>query len=200
MELGTGVFLAGFALAVVWLFLGTKDRWNWRRIMRWLGGIALVVILLGAGVVYLAVRDTGHWAKAQTEFAGLRLGQAESDVRFRKGEPSSTEVDAWEFNKTNERLLVLFEDGKVRVILEQPMNNFASLLGIRKGDTVDDLTRRLGEPGFSSSSRDGMKRLYHYPQLHAVYSLEVGSVTAFGIYDPAHGPLKYSDDPAPAQP
>jgi hypothetical protein len=84
MEVGTGIFLSAALLGAVALFIATKDRWNWKKILLWTGGILLVIPAIGglATYTYMLYEDR---PKLQTEFYGLKLGEKFQDVVFRHG-------------------------------------------------------------------------------------------------------------------
>jgi outer membrane protein assembly factor BamE (lipoprotein component of BamABCDE complex) len=96
MSLGTSIFLSSLVLAFVALFIATKDRWSWKKIILWpLAGLILIASGLWA---YSTIQ--GH-PKVQTSFWDIPLGATEGDVRFLKGAPNvvpkSKDQDAWEY-------------------------------------------------------------------------------------------------------
>lgn len=48
MELGTGIFLSTLFLGTIALFIATKDRWNWKKILLW---PTLIIISTSAIIV-----------------------------------------------------------------------------------------------------------------------------------------------------
>ena len=89
MSLGTGIFLSTLVLAAVVLYGITKDRWNWRRIVKRTALVFLGLVVIGAAVVggfqfwdQLPTKIT-----RQAEYAGLRVGMTQDEVMYIKGYP-----------------------------------------------------------------------------------------------------------------
>jgi hypothetical protein len=88
MSIGTGIFLGALSIATVLLYAATKDRWQWRKIVRrfGFGFVGLLVLLLFAGI------STYVWYKfplpRQTQYAALGLGISPDEVLYRKGPPN----------------------------------------------------------------------------------------------------------------
>jgi hypothetical protein len=97
MEIGTGIFLSSFVLAVVILYGITKDRWSWRRIVQRAAFICLGLIALGTIIVF----GSHQWdqlaqqklVERQAAYAGLRLGMTQDEVMYAKGYPPFVLVD-----------------------------------------------------------------------------------------------------------
>jgi len=54
MTLGLGIFLSSLFLGVIYLFVVTKDRWNWKKILFvWPLIVILVVGVIGGGGFYI---------------------------------------------------------------------------------------------------------------------------------------------------
>ena len=91
MTLGTGLFLSSLVLALVILYAVTKDRWSWRRIFNRISFVVLGLIALGLGawgVTYYLEQQPISISR-QTEYAGIRLGMKQDEVRYIKGNPLS---------------------------------------------------------------------------------------------------------------
>jgi hypothetical protein len=89
MDLGTGIFLSTLVMAVVALYGITKDRWNWRRFAKRAAlaclGLVLVGIVAGGGMYLYSLIPVA--VSRQTEYAGVRLGMSQDEVRYIKGLP-----------------------------------------------------------------------------------------------------------------
>ena len=84
MSIGTGIFLGSLALALVVLFLGTKDRWRWRRIIFFTTATVVVVGLGFAGAIsYFG----GPLEGPLDSIWDIHLGDSKADVLFAKGGP-----------------------------------------------------------------------------------------------------------------
>jgi len=79
-------FFVGYLLGVIGLFISTKDRWNWRKIIfRLVLVIAGLLIFLGFGFyVYQSLSDR---PEPQTSFWDVSLDSTKGDIKFFKGPP-----------------------------------------------------------------------------------------------------------------
>jgi hypothetical protein len=62
MSVGSGIFFAALVFALLYLYKITRERWNWRRGVRWgLGGagsiVALLLLAWGGFLIYEKVAD-----------------------------------------------------------------------------------------------------------------------------------------------
>lgn len=84
MELGTGVFISAVFLGTVALFIATKDRWNWKKIVLWPLAVIVVLSLVGWIVAY-AYEQYGERPKLPSKFEGIQLGEKFQDAIFKHG-------------------------------------------------------------------------------------------------------------------
>jgi hypothetical protein len=89
MELGTGIFLSALVIAVVVLYSITEDRWKWRRFVKRTVFVCLALVLLVvlAGVGAYLYQQIPTSVSRQTEYAGIRLGMSQDEVLYIKGYP-----------------------------------------------------------------------------------------------------------------
>ena len=77
MNLGLSIFLSAVFLGIIVLFIATKDRWNWRRIVLWpiksASWVVLVLLILG-GIGLFVNEVLLNRPKLQTSFWGISLG------------------------------------------------------------------------------------------------------------------------------
>lgn len=109
MDLGTGIFLSTIVLAIVVLYGITKDRWNWRRLIKRTALACLGFVLLGAvggGGVYL-YNHMPVTVGTQREYAGIRLGMNQDEVLYIKGYPPTVLAEEVPEPKLKGFLLVL---------------------------------------------------------------------------------------------
>ena len=103
MSLGTAIFLSAVLLSIVALFIATKDRWNWKKLVGWLFGVAAAVPIV-AGVGFYVYSYIAELPKAQLSFCDIPLGATESDVKFLKGAPTEVqEQDHWIYKEAKSR-------------------------------------------------------------------------------------------------
>src|SRR5215471_21450216 len=96
MSLGTSIFLSSLVLAFVALFIATKDRWSWKKIILW--PFAGLILIASGSWVYSTIEAR---PKIQTSFWDIPLGATEGDVKFLKGAPDAMsktkDKDTWEY-------------------------------------------------------------------------------------------------------
>ncbi len=84
MSLGTGIFLSSLILGLILIFWITKDRVRWGRSFLWFfGGI---VVISCAAYLYSNYQPP---PTKQFEYADLRLGMSQQEVRYVKGSPTA---------------------------------------------------------------------------------------------------------------
>lgn len=178
-------------LAVVLLYLGTKDRWRWKLILLRGFVIALIASAIGG-----AISGFFEWKRSKDSeprpigaLRGVQLGASPADVRFQKGEPKTVEGAEWYFESDGEGLMVNFQSDRVSSILLVPGDYHYSseVQNIQKGTFVSVVLDKLGQPDSIIENADGLMRTFCYPRLNTFLVCEEGKVSAVGIFDPSTG-------------
>jgi hypothetical protein len=198
MELGTGIFLSTLFLGTVALFIATKDRWNWKKIFLWPLGIIVSLAVISGVVIYFH-QQYENQPKKLTELWGVSLKDGMSEVKFKKGEPTSRpDSDLWvyrPYQTIDGNYVVYFKDNRVRAIIYfGPMYNGPSIAGVSNYDSPQDLDKKLGSPSFVSRSKDDLRRSFSYEEFNIVAQFESGKMSALGIYDPTSGPFRFKEE------
>lgn len=198
MELGTGIFLSAIFLGTVALFIATKDRWNWKKILLRPLKVIAAFAVIGGSITYLYQQYEDRPRKL-TELWGVSLNDTANDVIFKKGEPTSrVENDLWVYRpyRTIEGdYVVYFKNDRVRsIIYFGPMYNGPYLNGVGHYDSLKELDAKLGPPSYVSRSKDELRRAYSYKEFNVVAHFEGGNMSALGIYDPAYGPFRFKEE------
>lgn len=184
MSLGLGILLSSIFLGSVALFIGTKDRWNWKKLTLWPVGI-----IAGLCVAFYAYSLIEDRPKAEHGFWDIPLNARKSDVKFIKGEASEKE-DLWRYITRDQNgnwstaYYVHFEEDKVWAISFYANGSSrweANIQGITIGDKIDVVRRKFGEPSHVSASDNELKRLYMYNLYNVVFELEKNEVVGIGI-------------------
>ena len=167
------------------------------------GKIAIATGLLcgmaGVGVfVVRADRDPRPEPQTITEFAGVRLGMAPTDVTLALGKPfasSKIETDGngrvhliyvYSKGKNDDHSLDITFHGadpssmRAAVVCEQ--GGFSSLLGFDKFSREQDIVRVLGNPTFTSIRGDGLEKTISYSQWNASFKIALGKVMGLCIH------------------
>ena len=203
MTLGTGVFLAAIVMSLTALFIATKDRWNWKKIVLWpLGLLILGACIIGGMLAYENWRSNSKvvWDKptVHDELWGIALGTKPEDVLFKKGKPTTKGEDQWLFAPefSDDWYQLIFENGAVAVIAFYGKNFSAEKLdGIGRWDSTEEVTKLYGEPTRVATREDGAHRVYCYDAYHVFFSLKENKVVAYGIYQPGTEQLSCARPP-----
>lgn len=208
MTIGVGIFLSAVLLSIVILFVATRDRWNWRRLAKWvIGAPMLLIALLFAGLWgYSKYEDI---PRAQTEYWDIKLDATQADVKFLKGEPSEViEGDRWVYyekdtisGKNISGYVIRWNDGAVRYVMyatSEAQYIHPSLQGFQIGADYHSVISGLREPAHTSTSADGLRRMISYPQYRTFYTFEKGKLKDYGIYNTSMGPMEFEAPAASA--
>lgn len=202
MSLGTSIFLSAILLGIISLFIATKDRWNWKRIAFWPIAIFISITVV-AGVIFWIYSVVTELPHKQTIFWNLPLKAIKSDVKFLKGEPSRVDNvknkgDVWVFiskkgySDDEPLYLVYFKDNKLYAILYSgPYLGSPGIQGLDIGSPQETITEKFGTPSYVDVSDDELRRLQSYEKFNVFFYLRENKVYAFGMYDPASGPMQF---------
>lgn len=199
MTLGTGVFLSSIVLGFIVLYVATKDRWNWKKIVLW---------SLGALVLTITVGVVGEWGWDKYEnratplktFWDIELGMSINDVKFRKGAPTQTFIKngkgilIYSFNRDSLYQISFLNDKVKRVEYIGPFWKGPGIKGVAMGNVIDDIQSKYGKPSNISFSKDGLDRVYCFDKYNLVVDLSADGIEWHGMYNVSDGPiLHYSD-------
>lgn len=202
MTIGSGLFLSALFLGLVILYVATKDRWNWKRLIKWVIGLPIVLaVIAGLGTWgYVTYQDR---PTAQTSFFDIPLGATRADVRFAKGEPSeiaSDDPDVWIYKRgTTERpntsaYVVRFKGDKIRYVqyfsVVDEVNPW--LQGFTKGTPYDRVIEVLGQASHTATSKDGLEKILSFDKHNTFYRFEKAEVVTYGIFDSKEGPMEFA--------
>jgi hypothetical protein len=163
MSLGDGIFWGAMIVATVALYLGTKDRWRWKRIVLWtVGGLLGLAAVAGAGVYGYTMWE--ERPQVITAYWGIKLGATPSEVLFLKGPPTEQTSEQSCFYKTEKiGVTVEFDDKKVVTVTALGDRTYLPDIGnISTYLTMEQLTSRLGKPDAVTTSADGEYRVLNY--------------------------------------
>src|SRR6266851_1724366 len=180
MTIGTGVFLSSLFLGLVFLYVFTRDRWKWKKIIFRTVAADVILILLLATSIYGV-----NWYQERPQRAaslwGVSIGASESDVKFVKGEPSEVEDKdddgskrpRWTYLSDDVMYVVDFKDAKVtRVATVGNRLRLPSASGLSALASLDDITKKLGPPSYISRSTNELKRAYSFPKYNVAFGIE----------------------------
>jgi hypothetical protein len=198
MSVGTGIFFSALFLGIVALYIATKDRWSWKKLLLW-PSVALLTLGAATGGGFYVYHTWQDRPKVQQEFWGVRLRASMADLKFAKGAPTKQlDADTWIYDAgpTDRGFYVVrFKNGKVRFVMYDGRSFYApTVQGINGYSSAEQITEKFGAPSYVSRSKDKLKRTLSYDAFNVAFSVERNEIRALGIYDASEGPLKFSDE------
>jgi hypothetical protein len=202
MTIGSGLFLSALFLGLVVLYVATRDRWNWARLVKWVVGVPVLLAVIG-GLGFWGYTTYQDRPVAHDEFYGLKIGAPRADVRFAKGEPATVDgPDRWTYHAGSGSAgadaavyLVKFTDDKVRYILYTAGSAqiyHPDLQGFELDSKYDAVLKKLGQASHVANSKDGLERILSFDKYKTFFIFRKGEVVAYGVYDTALGPMEFN--------
>lgn len=204
MELGSWIFLSSLLLGTVILFVVTKDRWNWKKIVKWVlvaTAIAVVSLIAWYGRVLRHERENLK-PKPVTVFWGIPLNASKEDVKFLKGVPNDTSVAKseknafnWFYEKEDNDAyhIVVFRHDTLRAVIfvcTQDCWDEPTINGIGIGSPYTKVIELLGDPSSIDHAEDGLTRVFCYADFNSFFYLQKGNVVGYGMYHQAMGSVR----------
>jgi hypothetical protein len=220
MSTGLGIFLSSLVLGTIALFGVTKDRWNWRRIGRNTGLGLLAIAVIGAVAFFWDDLPIRFPIPKQTEYAGLRLGMPQDQVKYDKGYPYEVgsedgkrviemtdlvekgknveDYREWRYDMIEHHLILNFDPTKTRLTAIEcytisPLNRCPKIAGITDRNTEQEVIKRFGKPD-TARIQSGTKFL-NYKNIGVHFMLQEGRVVTLGINDPGYIPQLWAENP-----
>ena len=188
MSIGLGLLLLSVFLGCVTLYIFTRDRWNWKKILLW-PSATLVVVAVGLYAYNLIPEKP----KSEASSGRFRSVQVSTMYFSLKGnQQTRTGTIGYIVSKNSQgnwerAYYVNFEGGKVWLtgfVDAEPVSWHENIQGIRMGSSENAVREKFGEPSPGvSPSKDGLRRMYHYSQCNVFFQLEQNKVTFLGIYN-----------------
>jgi len=214
MSAGEGIFYGLVFLGIIYLYIQTKDRWNWKKIVIWILGLFVVTIVLIVAAIFaedlfkkLSFNkfDNSSTPKIITGMNGIELGAKISDVVFKTGAiKDKKQEDVYFFpSDDNKRFAIDKESKTVRSIqhicssndLTYPNTYSPKINGVMCGDSEFDIFMSYGKEKINvlcNKGGSGNFRRYEAPDFGVVYYLVTNKVQIFTIH--SIDDLKKSND------
>ena len=198
MSLGLGIFLSALFLGIVALFIATKDRWNWKKIILWPLSIILGLAILGGLIAYIYLKIPSK-PKIQEAFWGISLDTDQSDIKFLKGPPSTVYDNGdWKYDVGHGGSYVIrfAEEGEIGTITYYGSDRYYSptLQKIKKDSNTSEILDLFGEPSHISNSLDDLGRIYSYDGYHVFFHLARDKVISYGIHNPENSKVVFANE------
>jgi len=206
MTIGTGIFLSALFIGFVALVIGTRDRWKWGRILA-RTAIGIVVLLALGCAGFYGYHLYSERPIRQMELWGIKLGDTEADVTFKKGAPANAKDESWIYDGSDYTdkywVLVSFDYGKVTSVEIRARGGPSSLPYVQRVSgswTVDDVSKKFGKPSLISTSADETSRILSFRDFNLAFEFEKNAVTSIMIFEGVLKPgLHYLPIPVPEQ-
>ena len=194
-----GILFSAILLGIVMLYLRSKERWEWDKILI-LFTVAIVSISIFGGIgIFVYVKKSAK-PEIQTSFWDITLSSSKSSIKFIKGPPDKIEPgDIWvyisEIYGAPETYYLIFNEDQLRLVgyLGGDLNRGPSIQGIKKGSSLDDIIPFFGKPSHRSESTDNLRKLYSYENYNVFFIIEDSRVSTYGVYNPKYGPMKIEE-------
>ena len=202
MSIGLGIFLGSVFLGTVFLYIKTRDHWNWCTIWKRFGlaALSLIALLVIAIAIPIGYEKWQERPQVVTSLEGLSLGEKLSDVVFRFGkfkedpleESQQGKSDGSERYTNDEKRIVVYVLGGLieRVIyLCKSDIDYTSVSKIRCGDAGEEVLSRFGRgvrvqcQTKMENSADELMRVYDIPDFGVRYFLHKNIVVGFSAMD-----------------
>ena len=194
-----GILFSAILLGIVMLYLRSKERWEWNKILI-LFTVAIVCISIFGGIGIFVYIKKSDKPEIQTSFWDITLSSSKSSIKFIKGPPNKIEPeDIWiyisEIFGAPEAYYLRFNEDRLRLVgyLGGDLSGGPSIQGIKKGSRLDDILMFFGKPSHISESIDNLKKLYSYENYNVFFIIEDNRVSTYGVYNPKYGPMKIEE-------
>ena len=202
MEIGLGIFLGLVFVGLIYLYVSTREQWDWRKIFKRsaliFGGLLALLILLIGGLIAKATW-WDHRPQLMTQLGEISIGEKMSDVFFKHGDfkelidPDYNDRGVRNYTNTEKHISITVNDGTVRTIhyLCQE-TDYKSVNGIACGDSgemikekfgsgVRILCRKVEKQGKFAGIKDPFSRTYDVIDYGTRYYLAMNKVVAIMI-------------------
>ena len=205
MSLGLSILLSSILLSVLALFVATKDRWNWKKII-FIPPLVVLPLILGLFGIFSVAEWVKERPKKLEEFWGVPLRASKADVLFLKGEPDvmgdprpskdgERTLEQWSFSDDRFAVRVGFQEDTVWYVMLESTSTSVSptIAGLKPGASLEAVEAKFGEPSEVSHSSDELKRVICYADFQVCFAFEKNELNVYGAFDPEFGSLVYAD-------
>jgi len=202
MSLGLGIFLSSLFLGIIFLFVSTKDRWNWKKILLiWPLYFVLVVGVIGGGGFYIYNHYENKPITYDT-YWDIPINSNITDILFLKGKASSIshaenyEQKEMTYMENDDTYYDIRINDNNLIGISCRINKYsffsngftplkcASINDININSRVDEIKALLGDPSSEFVSDDKLKRVWVYEKYRTYFVLKKSAVITLGIYNP----------------
>lgn len=150
----------------------------WKLVGKIVSIIIVITLLISVGFyIYKGYQDR---PREVSSLGGISLGMKKVDVTIKKGKPDLERVGEEEtttlFYKDYLGTLVLRLDYKGEVYRICSLEYHDKVFKLGKYDSIEQVTKKMGEPQEKSINKDGTLMLITYPQYNVAFQISEGVV------------------------
>lgn len=188
MSAGTGIFLAGLAIAFA-ILLVARRHVPWKGILFSIGVIVATMLVIGLSVY--GYDQYSNRPRPVHEYIGVALGDTIDEVRFKLGEPAKSTENAGTteliYGDDHVSRHVRIRGGEVVLVLaclDNVLGSLPRLSRISKYSDLKSILERFGEPSNISKSGNSTARLYNFQKYNLTFLLDTASkLSCMGIFE-----------------
>jgi hypothetical protein len=154
MTIGSAVFFGSLIIAVAILYAATKDRWNWKKLIKRAILIPVVAALIIGILVWIYIEIQDRPFK-QTEFDGIKLGDSREEILFKKGNPDG-DYDLFIKDVVS---FIKQEGGVEKMTLSIKKKNDEKIVSLGKREIAFSINPETNKPYSESEIRNLLKEL-----------------------------------------
>jgi hypothetical protein len=210
MTTGEGIFWGAVVVGLIGLYVATKDRWKWKRIVKWIG-IALLIPIAGVAGWLGWTQWEESRPRLETSMYGISVGEPIDDVIYKKGRPDKetkncpnetpecTDTVIWEYKPNNDVFYVVsFKEAKVRWIAAHVINgsryNLPTFRGMSNYWGQADVEKLYGTPTKVSVSGDKSMRLVSFVDYGVFFTFVRDELISVGVMEHHGKPLSFASE------
>lgn len=148
--------------------------------------IVIPVVLLALPALYYAAGP-----RASREYLGVKLGATPEEVRAALGAPNKETplphalASIWLYRQDDREVSVGFTKGGPVFYVLCEGAGCPPLRGVRYGDALDEVLRRLGRPQSASTAKDGLELVLRYDGRNLTFTVNhLHAVIGLGVVNP----------------
>jgi len=200
MNLGLAIFLSSIFLGGIWLYYITRDGWNWKKIIKWLGSIIVLLLIVIGGILfyqnfinkkhsYIEKENSNDLTELRKEklkdfkrerltmLGGFELGKTQSDIKFLYGHPESIYkkgLEVWRYEEGLDSYILYFVDKKIISVTTYYYDPLFK--------TTEDIRVKWGEPVKIINFADDYKKLFFYTDYNLYFTFDMNKAIWQGIF------------------
>lgn len=209
MTTGEGIFWGLAFVGLIWLYVATKDRWKWKRIMKWIG-IALLIPVVGFGGWWGWMTWVDSQPRLELALYGITIGDSMDDVLYKKGKPDREEKDCpkdtpnctdgalWTYTTDDLTYIVSFDQSRAMWVAANSRDGKRYSLPTFRGMSnywgQAEVEELYGQPTNVSVNAEKTQRLISFVKYGVFFTFEKDEVVGVGVMSPFGKGLAFNEE------